>query len=138
MSPRLELLTREPVVDGRTNRPPLLSLGMSGRIDCWRPPLGLELDAYRIGEDSELVFSKILNICGVQYQPPRSPLALGVRSPSCVGCELVIWRNGELTSRSRFDLAISAGDERYIMGEEEGATRLGVLLIPPCDDAASF
>lgn len=69
--------------------------------------------------------------------PPVSPLALGVRSPSCVCWELVICRRGELTSRSRFDLAIS-GDERYIMGEDDGATRRGVPLRAPCDDAASF
>jgi hypothetical protein len=75
---------------------------------------------------------------GLDCLPPRSPLALGVRSLSCVGCELVICRKGELTSRSRFDLAISAGDERYIIGEEEGATRRGVPFIAPCDDAASF
>ena len=56
ISPRLELLRAEPGPrdrDARTNKP-LLSLGMSGRADCWRPPFGLELGIYRIGEDSAL------------------------------------------------------------------------------------
>ena len=54
MSPRLELLRADPgpgVLDERTNRP-LLSLRISGRADCCRPPFGLELEAYRRGEDS--------------------------------------------------------------------------------------
>jgi hypothetical protein len=54
ISPRLELLTAEPGPsdrDERTNKA-LLSLRISGSADCWRPPFGLELDIYRIGEDT--------------------------------------------------------------------------------------
>jgi hypothetical protein len=41
-------------------------------------------------------------------------------------------------SRSRFVRAISAGDERYIIGDEDGTARRGVPSVVPCDDAASF
>jgi hypothetical protein len=44
---------------------------------------------------------------------------------------LLIWRKGELISRSRFMRAISAGDERYFIGDDNGGAR-------PCDEAASF
>ncbi len=56
ISPRLDMLTAEPgpaVLEDRINNP-LLSLLKSGCADCWREARpGLELDAYRIGDDSE-------------------------------------------------------------------------------------
>lgn len=55
-----------------------------------------------------------------------------------MGWVLDICLSGELTSLSRFALAISAGEDRYIMGEEDGGARRGVLLPLPCDDAASL
>jgi hypothetical protein len=60
------------------------------------------------------------------------------RRGELTSCELVICRKGELISRSRFECARSAGDERYIMGEDDGSARRGVPFTAPCDDAASF
>ena len=58
MSPRLELFKAEapvPAREDRTNNPPLLLLGILGSWASFKTRVGLDEDAYRMGDESKTV-----------------------------------------------------------------------------------